>query len=221
MRTWHRFREDLRRYLPPEQHGKLGAELRALLENEALWAIGLFRFGQYLREEAHPSVHKALKVPYALAHRAVGLMVGIHLTPQTQVGPGLYIGHYGGIWISPRARIGAGCNINHEVTIGTFGEHPAPELGDRVWVGPNSTISGPVKVGSGAVVGANSLVASNLAQNAVALGVPARVISHSGSDHLMQRTALIEPLAAPGQAAREPAPSTRTCGNAPAEDGVA
>lgn len=197
MKAWHRFREDLRRYLKPEEQGRLGRQVRAFYEHEALWAIGLFRFGQYLREEAPAPVRVALKVPWTLANRAVGILLGIHLSPQSQVGPGLYIGHHGGIWISPLARIGARCNINHEVTIGTFGDHQGPELGDRVWVGPNSTISGPVKIASGAVIGANSLVTASLPENAVAVGVPARVISHSGSAHLLQGKRLEEVLQKP------------------------
>ena len=203
MKAWRTFREDIRRYLKPEDHTRVRAYLRALYENEALWAIGSFRFGQYLQEEAPRPVRRVLKLPWSLANRAVGLLLGIHLSPQSQIGPGLYIGHHGGIWISPLARIGAGCNINHEVTIGTFGDRDGPELGDRVWVGPNSTISGPVKVSSGAVIGANSLVTANLAENAVAVGVPARVISHSGSAHLLQGRRLedvkrLEPAAQSG-----------------------
>jgi serine O-acetyltransferase len=42
-----------------------------------------------------------------------------------------------------------------------------------------------VRIGSGAVIGANSLVASSLPENAVAVGVPARVLSYSGSASLL------------------------------------
>lgn len=192
MKAWHRFREDLHRYLPPAQRRSLKARLKAVYANESLWAISVYRFGQYLREEAHPLVRTALKIPYSIAHRAVTMLVGIHLSPQCQIGPGLYIGHHGGIWVSPLARIGAGCNINHEVTIGTFGDRDGQQLGDRVWVGPNATISGPVKIESGVVIAANSLVASHLPENAVALGVPAKVISRSGSEHLLTPRAFSE-----------------------------
>ena len=59
-------------------------------------------------------------------------------------------------------------------------------LGDRVWIGPKATISGPVRIGSGAVIGANSLAITNIAENGVVIGVPAKVISYSGSAKLIR-----------------------------------
>jgi serine O-acetyltransferase len=182
-----RFHADVSRYLGKgDKPSRLG-RLAVVLRNEPLWALATFRFGQYLREEASAPVRVLCKVPYALAHRAMELGLGIHLFPETQVGPGLYIGHYGGIWVSPHAVLGAHCNLNHEATIGCAGEgEEAPRLGDRVWVGPNATITGPVKVGSGAVVAANSLVVASVPDNAVAIGVPARVMSYTGSARLLE-----------------------------------
>lgn len=185
MKAWHRFREDFRRYVPPGGVKTLSGKLRVMIDNEALWAIAVFRFGQYLREEAGPLVRALAKVPFAIAHRAVRLGLGVHLFPQTRIGPGLYIGHFGGVWISPFAQIGAHCNINHETTIGVAGGRTAPVLEDRVWVGPNSTVSGPIRVQTGAVIGANSLVVANVAKDAVVLGVPARAVSYSGSAQLL------------------------------------
>jgi serine O-acetyltransferase len=53
-------------------------------------------------------------------------------------------------------------------------------------VGPGAVITGPVKVGSGAVIAANSLVTSNIPENAVAIGVPMRIISYTGSGKLIR-----------------------------------
>lgn len=160
--------------------------LQVLWDNEALLAIATFRFGQYLREEASPLTRRVLKVPFSLVHRAVRLALGIHLFPQTRIGAGLYIGHTGGVWVSPLAEIGEHCNVNHETTIGVAGERGAPVLRDRVWVGPNSTVSGPVVLETGAVVGANSLVVSNVPEDGVVVGVPARVVSRTGSSSLLE-----------------------------------
>lgn len=186
MTAWERFVEDYRRYLPDTAQKSLRWRVRHFGRNEPLWALAVFRFGQYLREEANPVTRRMLRVPFAVAHRFVRLALGIHLFPQSRIGPGLYIGHWGGIWISPFAVIGSYCNINHETTIGTVGERGAPVLEDRVWVGPKSTVTGPVRVGAGAVVGANSLVVSNVPENAVVVGVPAKVVSRSGSASLLE-----------------------------------
>ena len=62
----------------------------------------------------------------------------------------------------------------------------APILADRVWIGAGAVITGRVRIGSGAVIGANSLVVSNLPENAMAIGVPARVLSYTGSAKLIR-----------------------------------
>jgi serine O-acetyltransferase len=181
-----KFRVDLARYYNVLENPQSRlARLKMVLGTEAIWAIALYRFGQYLTNEAPAFVRVALKIPFSCAMRCMQWTIGIHLFPSTDVGPGLYIGHYGGIWISPRARIGAHCNIAHEVTIGTADDRGAPSIGDRVWVGPGATISGPITVGSGVVVAANSLVAANVPDNAVVIGVPARIMSYSGSAKLL------------------------------------
>jgi serine O-acetyltransferase len=173
---------------------------------EAIWSITMYRFGQYLAEEAPAALRLPLSPIYKLILKVVQLVTGIHLDPPTEAGPGLYIGHYGGIWISPAAVLGSNCNISQGVTIGRAGRaaKAAPRLGDRVWVGPNATISGPVRVGSGAVVAANTLVVAHVPENAVVIGVPSRVLSYSGSANLIDLPETGVPEA--GAAPRAPAP---------------
>lgn len=183
-----RLRADLERYYRYQTDpGSRWQRLKTILATEAVWALVLFRLGQYLREEAPSTLWILLRLPYQVVVRAVRLIVGIHLYPQTRIGPGLYIGHYGGIWIAPGAVLGANCSLSHGVTIGIGGSNRrgTPVLGDCVWVGPNATISGPLRVGSGAVIAANSLVTSDIPENGVAVGVPARVVSYSGSAKLL------------------------------------
>jgi serine O-acetyltransferase len=183
------FRADLERYFAHfEKRPSLLRRIYYVTQAEGVWAVWWFRFGQYLRQEASLPVRLLFELPYRLAEKWIGHVVGIHLYPQTPVGPGLYIGHYGGIWIAPLVKIGANCSISQGVTIGRAGNRTrdrGPELGDRVWVGPNAVITGKVKIGNGAVIGANSLVASNIPENGVAIGVPARVIGYSGSGDLI------------------------------------
>lgn len=183
--AWQRFRADLRRYLPKGQPATARSVARAFWNSEALWAIAAFRAGQYLIEEAPPMVERALKPAWSVTHRFVGLALGIHLSPHSRIGAGLYIGHSGGVWISPRAEIGEHCNINHETTIGTAGDRGAPRLGNRVWVGPNATITGEVTIGDEAVVAANSLVVADVPPAGVVVGVPARLVSTGGSSKLL------------------------------------
>jgi acetyltransferase-like isoleucine patch superfamily enzyme len=49
-------------------------------------------------------------------------------------------------------------------------------IGDDVWIGDNAVIVGPVSIGRGAIIGANSVVRSNLSERTMAAGAPARAI---------------------------------------------
>ena len=183
------FSADLERYFahfPAPPRGL--RRILMIMRNEGVWAIWWFRFGQFLHNEARLPVRLLLELPYRIAEKWISHTVGIHLNPANSIGPGFYIGHYGGIWISPLAKIGANCTVSQGVTIGLGGNRDrsrGPELGDRVWVGPNAVITGRIRIGNGAVIGANSLVASNIPENGVAVGVPARVIGYSGSADLI------------------------------------
>lgn len=181
------FRADFARYRGYLK-GKRFARLRVLFHNEAIISIALFRCREYLNQEAPQLVRFIFLIPWVIVSKFCALLLGIHIHSYGRIGPGLYIGHSGGIWVSPGATIGANCNISQGVTIGVAGgdRRVAPVLGDRVWVGPNAVITGRARIGSGAVVGANSLVATDIPDNAVAIGVPAKVISYAGSGNLIK-----------------------------------
>ena len=49
-------------------------------------------------------------------------------------------------------------------------------LGDRVWLGANVTVLKGVQIGNNAVVGAGSVVTKDVPENAIAVGVPAKVL---------------------------------------------
>jgi serine O-acetyltransferase len=89
--------------------------------------------------------------------------------------------------VAPGTVIGRERNLAQGVTLGVGGtvRRGTPTLGDRVWVGPKTTLSGPLQVGNGAVIGANSLVVSNVPERGVAVGVLARVVALSGSAALI------------------------------------
>lgn len=50
------------------------------------------------------------------------------------------------------------------------------EIGDKVWIGDKSTILSGVKIGYGAVIGANSVVTKDVPPYALAVGAPATII---------------------------------------------
>ncbi len=167
-----------------------GDDARALLQHLALEpgfrTVVLTRLTRYLSEarRGRPAL-----LPLYLAARLLRgqaeLRYGISVPPTATVGPGLYIGHYGGIFVHPEAVIGKNCNLSQGVTIGQSnrGERRGiPVLGDNVYVGPGAKIFGAVRIGNDVAIGANAVVTCDLPDFAVAVGVPARVVSLAGAE---------------------------------------
>ncbi|MCB6509205.1 serine O-acetyltransferase [Dorea sp. 210702-DFI.3.125] len=97
---------------------------------------------------------------------------------QAEIGEGTILGYQAlGIVIHKRCVIGKNCHISQNVTMGGTSEiYEVPVLGDNVTVGAGANIIGPVHVGNNAVIGAGAVVVSDIPDNAVAVGVPAKVV---------------------------------------------
>lgn len=65
--------------------------------------------------------------------------------------------------------------LTHEFLIGEYCKGPV-EIGSNVLIGSNVTILPGVRIGDGAVVGAGSLVNTDIPPDALAAGVPAKII---------------------------------------------
>src|SRR5215217_7930296 len=96
------------------RYGKLSG-LTGLLKG---LTIPGFRYSFFLRKAAS---HPKFSLPgmfYRLLLRSYSFKYGIQIPASTQIGKGLYIGHFGVIIVNSRARIGQNCNIGPGVTIG-------------------------------------------------------------------------------------------------------
>jgi len=57
-----------------------------------------------------------------------------------------------------------------------------PDLGNHVLVGAGAKILGPIRMGDGAKIGANSVVLKDVPEGATAVGIPARILVKKHSD---------------------------------------
>lgn len=93
---------------------------------------------------------------------------GIEIHPGARIGRRLFIDHGSGVVIGETAVVGDDVTLFHQVTLGATGSplvnraRRHPELGDRVLVGANATLLGPITVGDDASIGAMALVVNDV-----------------------------------------------------------
>ncbi len=142
--------------------------------------LAVHRFGNW-RMGVEPKLLRApLSVLYRAAERHCRNVYGIELPYSVKVGRRVKIEHQGGIVIHGDSTIGDECTIRQGVTLGMKSvDKPfdAPTLERGVDVGAGAVILGGIVVGEGAAVGANAVVVKDVEAGAVAVGVPARVVS--------------------------------------------
>jgi serine O-acetyltransferase len=108
---------------------------------------------------------------------ALRLTTRTSLAPDIKAGDALVFVHALNVTIGPGVVLGDRVGIMQDVTIAASYESPqAPRIGNDVFIGAGATVLGPVTVGDGATVGANSLVVSDVPPGAFVIGVPAKTI---------------------------------------------
>ncbi|WP_205413049.1 serine O-acetyltransferase EpsC [Austwickia chelonae] len=121
--------------------------------------------------------HDRGRLPARLLSQWTRARTGIEIHPGASIGRRFFIDHGMGVVIGETAQIGDDVMMYHAVTLGgrTLAKGKRhPTVGDNVTLGAGARVLGPVFVGDGAQIGANSVVVKDVPPNHVATGVPAR-----------------------------------------------
>jgi serine O-acetyltransferase len=103
----------------------------------------------------------------------------IEISSQAHIGPGLRLPHPMGIIIAPHSYVGGNCDLYADVRLVlSHGRKEGPHLEDGVFMGDGAKAVGAVRIGAHAVIGVSAVVTQNIPPNAVAAGVPARVLNN-------------------------------------------
>jgi serine O-acetyltransferase len=116
----------------------------------------------------------------ALATRA---LTGVEIHPAARIGRSLFIDHGTGVVVGETAEIGDDVTLYQGVTLGGTGfaagkRHPTVQ--DNVTIGSGAKLLGPITVGHGAKIGANSVVIADVPPNATVVGNPGHVVRVDG-----------------------------------------
>ena len=110
-------------------------------------------------------------------------LTNIEIHPCAQIGDGLFIDHGTGVVIGETAEVGDNVTMYQGVTLGGTGfatgkRHPTVE--DNVTIGSGAKLLGPITIGHGAKIGANSVVIHDVPPNSTVVGVPGHPVRVEG-----------------------------------------
>lgn len=151
---------------------------------QGFWAVAVHRFGNW-RMSVQP---KLLRLPFSITYKFLNKWVewtcGISLPYTVKLGRRVRIWHHGGM-ILHAAAIGNDVILRQNTTLGvarTDHNFELPVIEDGADVGVGVCVLGAVRVGRNAVIGANAVVLADVPDNAVAVGVPAKVVKIRGEE---------------------------------------
>jgi serine O-acetyltransferase len=145
---------------------------------------------------AWPGIHALLshRVAHALHDAGVPLapralatftraVTGIEIHPAARIGQGLFIDHGAGVVIGETASIGNDVTLYQGVTLGGTGfatgkRHPTVQ--DNVTIGSGAKLLGPITIGHGAKIGANTVVITDVPPNSTVVGNPGHPVRVDG-----------------------------------------
>jgi len=133
--------------------------------------VYIFRMASYYRAGL-------LGLYYRGRLRRLRVMHALTLTAGTCIGPGFRVGHLGPIVIHFKATLGADVTVCQGVTIGKIHEGSkagVPQIGNHVYLAPNSVVLGRVKIGDHVVIAPNSFVNFDVPDHSIVIGNPGQI----------------------------------------------
>lgn len=128
---------------------------------------------------AHRLWRRRLKFPARFLSWLARFLTNADIHPGATIGRRFFIDHGAGVVIGETAEVGDDVTLYHGVTLGGTSWSPGkrhPTLKDGVLVGAGAKILGPITVGAGARVGANSVVIEDVAPGMTVVGIPGRPV---------------------------------------------
>ena len=110
-------------------------------------------------------------------------ITGIEIHPAARIGNGFFIDHGMGVVIGETAEIGDSVTLYQGVTLGGTGfatgkRHPTVQ--DNVTIGSGAKLLGPITVGHGSKIGANTVVIHDVPPNSTVVGNPGHPVRVEG-----------------------------------------
>jgi serine O-acetyltransferase len=136
---------------------------------------------------AHRLAHGLHNASVPLAPRVIAAVArsvtGIEIHPAAKIGQGFFIDHGMGVVIGETAEIGDNVTLYQGVTLGGTGFQTGkrhPTVQDNVTIGSGAKLLGPITVGHGSKIGANTVVIHDVPPNSTVVGNPGHPVRVEG-----------------------------------------
>lgn len=135
----------------------------------------------------HRAAHRIANAGIPLLPRVIAyfsrIVTGVEIHPRAKIGENFFIDHGSGVVIGETAEIGDNVTIYQGVTLGGTGLEPGkrhPTVESNVTVGSGAKLLGPIRIGHGAKIGANSVVIHDVPPNSTVVGNPGHPVRIDG-----------------------------------------
>lgn len=152
------------------------SKFEAALCSSGFHALVMYRFFHFLY------VHRYFLLARMLS-ALTRFLTGVEIHPGATIGSGVFIDHGSGVVIGETAVVGNNVVIYQGVTLGGTGKDKGkrhPTIEDNVMISSGAKVLGPFTVGSGAKIGAGSIVLNEVPPKATVVGVPGHVVKIAG-----------------------------------------
>ncbi len=200
-------REDLNRAMretrtDPDWKPSLGKRIEVMIRHST-WPVVAYRFSRWARSVRIPVIGQLLRVFGLFFRKLAEVFTSVHIDARADIGPGfvihsVYAINLGATKIGRNFTIATGCLISHACR----------GIGDDVYFGPGAKLVGDAKIGNNVVIAANSLVLTDVRDNMMVMGVPARLKLPGGRPQRFVKKA--EAVAAPVAGAKTEPETART-----------
>ena len=120
-----------------------------------------------------------LRLPARMLSHGNRFLTGVEIHPGAKIGRRFFLDHGMGVVIGETAEIGDDVLMYQGVVLGGTSlekKKRHPTIGNNVVIGAAAVLLGPITVGEGARVGANSVVVKSVPPEATVVGVPGRIV---------------------------------------------
>ena len=175
-RVARELREDVSAARDRDPAARAAGTAEILLTYPGVHAILAHRISHALHDAGVPLAPRLLS-------NASRIVTGVEIHPAARIGRDFFVDHGSGVVVGETAEVGDRVTLFQGVTLGGTGfatgkRHPTVE--DNVTIGSGAKLLGPITVGHGAKIGANSVVIHDVPPNTTVVGNPGHPVRVEG-----------------------------------------